>query len=128
MIKRRFFVAECRISIPLWSILFTKNRSDFQLINNIIFLDIRNLYTYMSIGKCLENESYFSIAHSSLLLNFKQVSKSECNTWLVESQLYLFAIRANSWSKNLDGLKFKDSLDLALRILIKAYYRSKFLS
>ena len=80
MIKRRFFVAEMQNFYSTIIKTLHKKSQRLPTSKKIIFLDIKNLYTYMSIGKCLENESYFSITHSSLFLNFKQVSKSECNT------------------------------------------------
>ena len=59
MIKRRFLVAEMKNFYS--TIINTLHKKSQQLPTSkkIIFLDIKNLYTYISMGKCLENESYF---------------------------------------------------------------------
>jgi len=66
MIKRRFFVAEMQNFYSTIIKTLHKKSQRLPTSKNIIFLDIKNLYTYMSKGKCLENESYFSITHYSL--------------------------------------------------------------
>ena len=95
MFKRRNFVTECRIYIPLKSKLCTKIRSEFKVINMTFPLDIRNLHTYKSIGKCLENGSYFPIFYSSLFFTSNECPNPNVTPVIVESQLYLFMIRTN---------------------------------